>query len=560
MITQNYPPGQITPSGARRLLERIEPIMGYRSPNEVINWDLMGPKAPTPGVQDGVAVKSIKGLIPPWQTRDQQGANQDGVTFGSSVYDPMVVDMDCEVTGRTPQSTQQVVRRWIESWTVEHQGELYFVNESGYWYAPIRWYKTPTNPLANVYGCRQPFGWTGRVDDGFWRSLDSVCEFRPSYQQAADDFERVNAANLGASWKQTYTGAGGLCTTADGHNAALADAGGSLRRVVNVRQGFTSDTDYQLVTEQHANFMEAPLGGSAFNDVWGRMGCNPDGSWDGNGIRARFGWNFVQIDRFVDFVGSTIGSTPTVYFNVAAPTVSLQCGTNDNPRQFIARVNGAVVGNYAETGTASKMGPDYRGAGFGMEAGTRNGGGQTTPSQVASWSAVDNPKVTQFGFNTLTNIGDQPGWISHVVHGPFDEVQISNGQGGPMVKFGPLYANQIALLRTEPRRRGVYDLTPAAANVPTQQLNDWQKFIKGIVSFATNNNIPPLLRQFESWFGIMPPQGEFYALLNGRFTKAIPPKPEGLPAVEGHITVGVTGGTADTKIESYVTPRRRYPL
>lgn len=529
--------------------------MGYRSPNEIINWDLMGPKAPTPGVQEGAIVESIRGLIPPWQTRDQQGANQHGVTFGSAVYDPITVDMMVELHGLTPHGHREVVRRWIESWTVEHQGELYCITEGGYWYAPVRWIKTPTDPLMRAEGCRQKFAWTARADDGFWRSVDSLCEFRPTFAEDYDDFERTNASNLGTGWTQVYSGTGaGTCATPNGHVASWADSGGSSYRVVNHRVGFQAETDNVIVREQHTSFLEAPLGGDAYNDLWART----DGA--GNGIRARFSFSSVLLSRFVDGVKTDIGSLPTVYLGLTPPYIQIQCGTSAGPRNYIPSVNGVAVGTIKETGTASKLGPGFRGAGFGMEAGTRVGGGQTTPSSVGSWRAYDNPDVAQSGFNTLTNIGDQPGWINHVLHGPFSEVQISNGQGGPMVKFGPLYANQIALLRTEPRRRGVYDLTPASVNLPTQQLNLWQQFIKGLVSFATNNNIPPLLRQFESFFGIAPPQGEFYALLNGRFTKAVPPKPEGSPPVEGHISVSVKGGTAATKVESYLTPLRRYPL
>lgn len=169
---------------------------------------------------------------------------------------------------------------------------------------------------------------------------------------------------------------------------------------------------------------------------------------------------------------------------------------------------------------------------------------------------------TASGFLTLSNRGDQQGWWNVVCHGPFESVEIANGPGSTsMIKFGPLLGNQIALLRTEPRRRGVVDLTPAGGLAPTtQQLNEWQKFIRALTTFATNGNTVPFLRQFESLFGIMPQQGELYSLLDGRFTRAIPAKPIAAPPVESRMAVKVTGATSATRITAYLTPKRRWPL
>lgn len=357
-MTLVYPSGEITPLAARKLQDGDEPIVGYASPNGHVAWNMMGPLAPIvgPALQEGVTMQSLKGLIAIWQTQDQQGANQDGTTFTGAVYDPIVVDMNVTAHGRTPKGTRTVIRRWIESWDVRTQGKLWCITpDGGYWFAPVRWFKTPTEALMRSSACKQPFTWTARADDGFWRATDSVSKY-------------------------------------------------------------------------------------------------PD--------------------------------------------------------------------------------PDE---------GTALSGGAGT------------------GFNTVTNIGDQKGWVDHVFHGP-GTVQIANGVDGSLITFGPLLAGQIALLRTEPRRRGVYDLTPAGTNVPQQQLTEWQSFLKSLINFATNNNVVPLLQQFESFFGILPPQGEFYTLLNGRFTESIAPKPAGLPPVESRLQVTITGGDANTRLETRLTPLRRYPL
>jgi hypothetical protein len=127
-----------------------------------------------------------------------------------------------------------------------------------------------------------------------------------------------------------------------------------------------------------------------------------------------------------------------------------------------------------------------------------------------------------------------------------------------MVTFGPLLDGQIALITTEPRLRSVVDLSPSA---PAAQPLSWiQALLESLVSFATNNNTPPLLQQFESIFGIRPPQGNLYTLLNGRFTNPLPSKVYGDPPVAEQIAVGIQDGTPASKVVAAVTPRRTWPL
>ena len=51
-----------------------------------------------------------------------------------------------------------------------------------------------------------------------------------------------------------------------------------------------------------------------------------------------------------------------------------------------------------------------------------------------------------------------------------------------------------------------------------------------------------------------------YSLLDGRFTQPLPPRTASGLVTERHIAVKVTGGDANTKLVSYVTPRRRWPF
>ena len=123
------------------------------------------------------------------------------------------------------------------------------------------------------------------------------------------------------------------------------------------------------------------------------------------------------------------------------------------------------------------------------------------------------------------------------------------------ITFGPLADGQVALIKTHPGFRGVIDLT---ADQSEQDLPFFQTFLRSLVNLVFNNNVPPLLNWFESLFGIEPPQGNLYALLQGRFTKPVPSRGLGLP--ETHkIAVSIVGGDARSKVICALTPMRRWP-
>jgi hypothetical protein len=174
---------------------------------------------------------------------------------------------------------------------------------------------------------------------------------------------------------------------------------------------------------------------------------------------------------------------------------------------------------------------------------------------LVGYNAKTSPITT--GFLPLTNIGDQDGWPRYLCYGPGTFAFGDGPSSQNMITFGPLLENQIVLVTTLPRLRSVVDLS---VNQPPQQnLNIFQALLDDLISFATINNVPPLLQQFESFFGILPPQGVLYSLLNGRFTTPIPPKVEGVPATTAHIPVSITGGNANSKVVAALTPLRRWP-
>jgi hypothetical protein len=159
------------------------------------------------------------------------------------------------------------------------------------------------------------------------------------------------------------------------------------------------------------------------------------------------------------------------------------------------------------------------------------------------------------GFNNVMNLGTEPAWPRHLCYGP-GTFYIGDGLSGNTITFGPLNAGQVALITTLPRLRSVVDLS---ASAPAQAFNFTQRIVAALVNFAASTNTPPLLQYFESLFGIVPPQGPMYSLLNGRFTQPIAGKLEGIGPINSSIPMSITGGNSNSKIITAITPARTWP-
>jgi len=347
-------------------------------------------------------------------------------------------------------------------------------------------------------------------------------------------------------------------------------------------------------TAKITNFSMSDLAQDVYLDIWGRMDSNPASTGSLNGIRARFGYQTVQLGFMVNGTISTVGTYVTNAAVQAGDTLSLQCGvqspnsiqvwddlfhrgTDFTPRQFqiyqnnIPLIPGGITEQienffgtnygYRDTASASRYGESYRGWGFGMYAAS-NSGTQVGPSGITKWSGGSDT-----GWINLTNIGDQPGWPRYLVYGPGTFKFGDGDQATNMVTFGPLLAGQVALITTQPRLATVVDLTPPADGAAGEkQLGFWktleknaQGLLETLVNFATNNNVPPLLQEFESLFGIAPPQGPLYSLLSGRFTTPVDPKMEQEDAVPVFIPCQIQGGSSRSKVIASLTPYRRWP-
>ncbi|HOW92885.1 MAG TPA: hypothetical protein PLF91_00140 [Mycolicibacterium fallax] len=566
-----YPSGPLTPHGWWHLVNDTRPTMRLRAHDGSIDFYLLGGHAPPfhdPTHPEAVAIKSLKGLVPPSKDITQKGATEDGVTFIDSLYDPTEVEMVVECMGRDTKHLKRVVRDLIASLDAKEPSELaFFTQDLGWWWAPVRWSKgAPGDPLANQARVRQQLSLRLQADDAFWRAGDDVSMFAPSYEAMTDTFTTDYATDLGPSVPQRYTGSGGgYCYADDGQARWKDDPDDQFttqaREVVNGPYPTFTDTDNQVINMVIGSIPEFTIGDGAYNDLWGRMNRSA-GAWAGSGIRARIGMHhvlpWIKLSYFDGFTEHIMTERPLLVMPLFGEKFTLLCGNESDPHLFQVLRNGMPILQHRSE--APNIGASYRGYGFGMRAGAALIT-QATPANVRKISAGDNTTVTQTGFLQCLNVGDQPMYRDHTVFGP-GLFRIYDGPGSSdFVEFGPLLPNQVAFLRTDPRTHTtlVQDLTTVA---PTpQELNIFQAAINQLLTFA-GADTNAFLQQFQSAFGIRTAQGPMYSLLKGRFSdnSAIRAKSPGRPAHPYFVRVDIDDGDANSKIISAGTPLRRYPL
>lgn len=370
----------------------------------------------------------------------------------------------------------------------------------------------------------------------------------------------------GGPWTVTFVSAKGFApqATMTANGASLTPGGTTGSAVIGTSvdgMGPNSITDNQVITVKLGDPFNWPPSDQRI-DIWARLNTNDASP---TGIKLEIGQNFLTLyavnagvktripERIIPFPLTSLLIPP-----LWNETFRLVVGTDTNAREYKLYRENVCIKRWLETTNISTIGSSNRGGGFGMRAG--NAGvlytHQDVPATITEWSMGDNGVVTESGTVYLTNIGDQDAHPRYLCYGP-GTFYIGNGPNNTtMIKFGPLADNQIALLTTLPRLRGVVDLSP---DQPEQDLAGFQDFVNSLISLATNNNVPPLLEWFESLLGIRPPQGELYSLLSGRFTNPVPAKQAGVDPVPQPIAVKIEGGNVDSKIVAALTPTRRWP-
>lgn len=574
--TVRLPAGPVTPHGAYHILHDRIPQMGLRAYDNSIVLHLMGGLAiPDRQMPERVELTGMTGLIPPWQTIDQKGATEDGVTFIDALYDPMEVTLETVCHGRNPSWCRKVVNWLIGSLDAKKESELFwFTHEMGRWWAPVRWWKTPTNPFRVMK--RQPMQLRLRADSAFWQSYPDVTEFGYAYTAVADDFDTDTDTDMGDDYTISYTGdGGGFMHIHDGALVWVDDPAdpiltGGLTGVFR-RDGYATESNNQVIETTLGSFSEWTFPDNAETILGGRMPAT--GTPGDTGIFVDFGPGWCRLQGKV--AGSVVWTweRPILIPPLPRERWTLIIGYDGNERTYKVRRNfglgiGVEVLTYCENGTATLADATHRCVGGGMRAGAAVLT-QATPATMLNFYAGTNSsdvQITQSGFVECINAGDQDMWKTYTCFGP-GTFAFANGPGSTdMVQFGPLNSGQVAQVRSDPRKYGVKDLTSSslASASPTQQKN----LLGEILSFVTFNSVTHIVDVFQSVFGllgggsaaIIAPQGNLYPLLKGRFSTPIPAKSPGNPAVRYHVKVSITGGNADSKIIAAGTPLRRYPF
>lgn len=563
-----YPSGETTRLGREMLLDGMIPCWTYTSDDRRRSYEIQGGKAPMLGVQDGIVLQSWEDMSPDFKHIDAQGAREDGVTWNDTVYEPMIISTILEAGASTPAGLSRVVSDWKAANDPKKLGRLeYFTPEMGLWWCDVRlnegsWRdRISAEPRMRL---KRIITQEWRNDHAFWRTADSTSTFGFAYESMKEPFSTDYSASqdLGPNWPQYYTGDGGGYSTAKGGLARWVDDPDDPfttlgREVVNgPYKDFSTATDNQVVHMELGSMPEITFPDGAENHLWGRMGRNPDGSWNGYGIKVQIGWGAVILSRYNNFVETVMKVRPMLFPPFPGDSFTLVCGYSDNARRFKVLRNGFELTSHTEVGTGSALGSDYRGVGFGMRAGAALIT-QATPGTVRRVTAGDNATITQSGFCPLTNLGDQSGWPRYLCYGP-GTFSFSNGPSTTeTITFGPILEGQVVLIDTRPRWRSVVDLTPGS--LPNQPLNPGQKLVETLIKLVTFNQVPPLLSWFESLFGIRPPQGVLYSLLDGRFTRPIPGVPQPSDAVTSQLGVSIKDGNASSRVVAALTPLRRWP-
>ena len=415
-----FPPGKITKYGITLLKEGIEPLITYTSPDGEIAFYLNGGLAPWPGVTEGVVLQDgIQGMHAIFEHLDHKGARQDGASWRDTVCEPAEMTMKVTITAINPESFRRIMRKWFAAWDPEKAGRLNWVTPDGEWWCHPRFHRPPPEKLDRAFSrtCQQTFTWVIRNDAAFWQSYDSVSQFLLSFETAFDDFNRDDEGTLGPNWAQFYTGpGGGVCETEDtrdGHGRARWSANdpdttftGRKAVIAGPFKDYSSSSDDQVISFTVNNTPEFTVGTGAANSAWGRMGRNPDGSWDGNGVRATVGWGFCEIAVYVDFERVDLDRSFALVPPLAGEEFIFQLGRPEDERKFRLIRHGTVIVDLTDEADLSLMGADYRGVGFGLQA----GGAiltQATPAQVRRVKS-DSIVLDEFDVDYPDDLG--PNW------------------------------------------------------------------------------------------------------------------------------------------------------
>jgi hypothetical protein len=217
-----YPSGTVLPAGSMEALEGTDPNLRYTDPTGTFKFRILGGEAPWPGINDGIVCSEWpRNMSPPFKHLDLQAAQQDGVTWTATVYDPPEIILPLEAHGTSARAISKVVSEWISSWDPKNPGLLeYFTFDRGYWFCTPRLSKVWQDQIKQSprRHLKQKMVHACRIDNAFWSSIPSTSTFDTSSLGDEVQTLTIEGSPTGGSFPVSWNGAGPSSTTI-AHNA-----------------------------------------------------------------------------------------------------------------------------------------------------------------------------------------------------------------------------------------------------------------------------------------------------------------------------------------------------
>ena len=555
------PASPITPHGIHYLLKGTHPTVWLTSHDGTVTIDLVGGWSLADKYEAPECVQlgdSPKGLIAAWTSIDQQGANEDGKKFIGAANEALEIDLPVRCVARDGVHLRKVVNTLIGSIDSIRTATLHWwTPDQGYWSTPVRWFKPPPEGFQ-IGGQQRAWEWTLRLrgDAGFWLGLPDVDEFRFAYDAMRDDFDTDYPDSLGPNWPMRLTGRGGGTPYVHRGAARWRDQRGFFTEgktlVAGPYRDFETETNNQVVEVDIASLLA--LGAAV--DVFGRMGRQSDGAWNGYGTRYRIVGAAIQLHAINNYVETHIKSWLNLVPPLPGETWYFEFGDADGNERAHRVRRGSSLGSVTafkaddEAGVAP-LGANFRGVGWGSYA-TGAWIGQGDPAAISSIRAGDATTTAQTGFLERLNVGTVPRWDTYTLYGP-GIFEIGTGPGSSeTVKVGPLLPNQVVRLNSDGQKTRIRDFTRVPATAA--ELLEYREWLDQLKSWA-----PDAGEANASVYGVVPPQGNMHRTIEGWFTRPIPPKPASGIAKAHTVAVSITGGNSNSRVIASGIPARRYP-
>jgi hypothetical protein len=225
-----------------------------------------------------------------------------------------------------------------------------------------------------------------------------------------DDLERTSTTDLGTGWAITYTVAGPVLATPNGHDASLILSGTATCIAKAIRRNpldFQTLSDYQKVTWTISGSVgDYPqFGGSGVyseSSGYGRVNTVTTAGHAPGTVYVRGYADADKVGLFYANGGAEAQLGPYVANKYGAGgTFALICGTVGGLNIYQILYNNSPILTFTDTGLVTQIGANFRGWGFGLGCGA--GSPQIAPPTIRGVTVADNfpSPVSGTGFRVI---------------------------------------------------------------------------------------------------------------------------------------------------------------